>query len=165
MQSIGNHSYLARALRFKLRAARRMADLMRVLVVEDNSALATIIGIALEETGYEIRTARNGDEGYSAYLVFKPDVIVTDICMPGKDGLEMMKQIRVHHPCMRTIYITAQVDRFRLRLEQEKKDYPVTVLEKPFSRTDLANLISAKIGTNLKPPTAKERPTRSSNRS
>lgn len=116
---------------------------MKVLVVEDDSSLATIIQIALEEDGYQVRTARDGNEGYLSFLLFRPDVVVTDICMPFKDGFEMIAQIRAHHPHIKTIYLTAQADRYRTRLEKENRDYSVRVLEKPFSWAELARHIAA----------------------
>ncbi|MGH7847580.1 MAG: response regulator transcription factor [Candidatus Binatia bacterium] len=116
---------------------------MKVLVVEDDSSLATIIQIALEENGYQVRTARDGNEGYLTFLLFRPDVVVTDICMPFKDGFELMAQIHAHHPQVKTIYLTAQADQYRTRLEKENRDYSVRVLEKPFSRAELARHIAA----------------------
>jgi DNA-binding response OmpR family regulator len=116
---------------------------MKVLVVEDDSSLATIIQMALEENGYQVRTARDGNEGYLTFLLFRPDVVVTDICMPFKDGFEMMNQIRAHYPHIKTIYLTAQADQYRTRLEKENREYSVRVLEKPFLRAELARHIAA----------------------
>lgn len=115
---------------------------MKVLVVEDDASLATIIQIALEANGYEVRTARDANEGYLTFLMFQSDVVVTDICMPFKDGLQMMAEIRMHQPHIKTIYVTAQGDQYRLQLEREKTEYPVKVLEKPFSWAELANHIA-----------------------
>jgi two-component system alkaline phosphatase synthesis response regulator PhoP len=116
---------------------------MKVLVVEDDTSLATIIRFALEESGYEVRTARDANEGYCKFLMLEPEVVVTDICMPCKDGLEMIAEIRAHQPHVKTVYVTAQADQYRLRLEKEQADYPVTVLEKPFSSAELARQIAA----------------------
>jgi CheY-like chemotaxis protein len=69
---------------------------MKVLVVDDNRLLATTIQEILEDDGLEVMSAGDGIDGYSAYLSFQPDMIITDIQMPRKTGLEMMKHDQDH---------------------------------------------------------------------
>ena len=115
---------------------------MRILIVDDNQELASAIEIMLEDEGYEIKLARDGEEGYWAYLEFKPDLVVTDIHMPGENGLELMGHIRTHNPLVRAIYMSGDLDNFLSPLEEEKKRYPVSYLEKPFSKNELMGLVS-----------------------
>jgi CheY-like chemotaxis protein len=96
----------------------------------------------LEDEGYQVRSAKDGHEGYLSYLLFKPDLVLTDIQMPEKNGLELMTHIRSHNPMVRTIYMSADLGRFRCQLEEERNKYPVTLLEKPFSRVELMRLLS-----------------------
>jgi len=55
---------------------------------------------------YRVKTARNSKEGYRVSLHFKPDIILTDIRMPGKNGFEMVRAIRIHNPSIRVILYT-----------------------------------------------------------
>ena len=110
---------------------------MKVLVVDDNRFLANTIQEILEEDGLEVMYAKDGLDGYWAYLDFRPDVIITDIQMPRKNGLEMMRRIRVHNPAVRTIYMSGNMDSFHTFLTEEKKQYPVSYFEKPFSMETL----------------------------
>lgn len=96
----------------------------------------------LEEEDYEVRLARDGNDGYLAYLLFKPDLVMTDIQMPERNGLKLMEIIRMHNPEVKTIYISADLSRFSTLLEEEKTRYGVRFLEKPFSRTELLKLVS-----------------------
>ena len=64
-----------------------------------------MIQMCLEIGGYQVATARDGEDGYLAYLLFKPDLVITDIQMPKKDGLELVRNIRAHNPNVRTIYM------------------------------------------------------------
>jgi DNA-binding response OmpR family regulator len=114
----------------------------RVLVVEDNEGLAFIIQIVLEAQGYQVRTARDGGDGYLAYLLFMPDLVITDIQMPKVNGLEMMRAIRMHDPKVRTIYLSGELSRFRSLLEDEQKMYSIDLLRKPFSSIELIRLVS-----------------------
>jgi CheY-like chemotaxis protein len=115
---------------------------MKILIVDDNQDLAFLIKWMLEEEGYEVRSAVNGTDGYSAYLLFNPDLVLTDIQMPEKNGLELMKEIRCHNPGVRTIYMSGDLSQYEPPLEEEKEKYHVGVLEKPFSRHELISLLS-----------------------
>ena len=113
----------------------------KVLVVDDNLVLASIIQEMLEEDGLEVRSAHDGVDGYLAYLLFKPDVVITDIQMPRENGLEMMGHIRAHDPMIKTIYMSADIDPYRPLLTEEKRKYPVSFFEKPFSIESLKRLV------------------------
>ncbi len=115
---------------------------MKVLVVDDGERLTFLVRKILEAEGHRVWTAKDGRDGYLTYLIFRPDVIIADIQMPKKNGLEMMKEIRGHNPNVRTIYIGGELSRFRSLLEEEKKRYGVRLLQKPFSRDELIRLLS-----------------------
>jgi CheY-like chemotaxis protein len=117
---------------------------MKVLVVDDNEALADVIQCTLEDNGLEVISAKDGLDGYDAYVRFEPDLVITDINMPRANGLEMMEHIRAHNPMVKTIYMSADIDAFRPSLERERGRYSVNVFEKPFSLTALTNLVLAK---------------------
>ncbi len=115
---------------------------MKILVVDDNSDFIALLKIMLENEGFDVRLANNGEDGYSAYLRFEPDVVVTDIQMPIKTGIELIGLIRSHNPNVRTIYMSAELTAFQSFLEEEQEKYGVSVLQKPFSRTELMKSIS-----------------------
>jgi DNA-binding NtrC family response regulator len=116
---------------------------MKILVVDDNEFLASTIQAILEREGAEVMSAKDGIDGYSAYLDFKPDVVITDIQMPRKNGLEMMEHIRVHDPMIKTIYMSGDIHSFLPSLKEEKKRYPVSFFEKPFRLESLMTAVSA----------------------
>jgi CheY-like chemotaxis protein len=115
---------------------------MKILIVDDNQDLAFLIKWMLEDEGYEVRSAKNGTDGYLTYLLFNPDLVLTDIQMPEKNGLELIREIRCHNPGVRTIYMSGDISQYGLPLEEEKEKYHAGVLEKPFSRNDLISLLS-----------------------
>lgn len=114
----------------------------KILVVEDNEGLAFIIQMILEAQGHQVRTARDGRDGYLTYLLFTPDLVITDIQMPEVNGLEMIRTIRMHDPKVRTIYLSGELCRFRSPLEDEQKAYGINFLRKPFSGIELIRLVS-----------------------
>ncbi len=104
--------------------------------------LTSILQEMLEEEGYEIRSAGDGRDGYFVYLFFSPDVVLTDLLMPERNGLELMKHIRRHNPKVKTIYMSGDFGRFSALLAEETKRFPVSFLEKPFSKEELMKLLS-----------------------
>lgn len=66
----------------------------RILIAEDDAGLRMLYGDELEEEGYEVFSARDGEEGIRRYELERPDLVVLDIVMPVMDGIETLKRIR-----------------------------------------------------------------------
>jgi DNA-binding response OmpR family regulator len=66
----------------------------RVLVVEDEADIRRLISIKLKGAGYEVTTANDGEEGLAAAVRDKPDLLVSDVMMPKKDGYTMVREVR-----------------------------------------------------------------------
>ena len=113
----------------------------KILIVDDNIYLSHLLQIMLGEEGYEVDTARYAQEGYSAFLLKRPDVILTDIHMPGGSGLEMMKQIRRHDPEVRAVYMSGDWERLQSAMEEEKTKPFVKSLRKPFFQKELMRVL------------------------
>jgi len=114
---------------------------MKVLIVDDNEALASAIQMMLEDEGFDVKLAKDGNKGYWVYLDFTPDLVITDIQMPGENGFELMEHIRTHNPAVKTIYMSGDLESYLSPLEEEKRRYPVSLLEKPFSKEELMGLL------------------------
>lgn len=67
----------------------------KILVVEDNVDSRDILAKLLRMSGFEVVSASDGMSGYAAALMEVPDLIITDINMPGMDGIELLKKIRL----------------------------------------------------------------------
>jgi CheY-like chemotaxis protein len=66
----------------------------KILVIEDDDVARELMRMALEARGHEVSVAENGVAGYDAALFTKPDLIVTDIRMPGADGVHVVRRVR-----------------------------------------------------------------------
>jgi CheY-like chemotaxis protein len=67
---------------------------LKILLVEDDDDLRALYGYMLASAGYKVMAARNGLEALAEIQVNRPDVIVTDIIMPGLSGLELIVAVR-----------------------------------------------------------------------
>ena len=115
---------------------------MKVLVVDDNRDMSTVIRAMMENKNHRVMTAEDGENGYSAYLQFKPDLVLTDIQMPRKNGFELMTKIRRHNPSVMAIYMTGDPGRFSLKLKEEQNRHQVDFICKPFSIAELSIMLS-----------------------
>jgi YesN/AraC family two-component response regulator len=66
----------------------------KILIVDDETLIREGLKITLELEGYEVEIAEDGREAVRIVEIFKPDVIVTDIIMPEKDGIELILELR-----------------------------------------------------------------------
>jgi DNA-binding response OmpR family regulator len=66
----------------------------KILVIEDDDVMRELMQMTLEQNGYEVVTAADGVRGYDAALFLKPDLIITDIRMPGADGIHVVRRVR-----------------------------------------------------------------------
>jgi CheY-like chemotaxis protein len=65
-----------------------------ILVIEDDDVMRELMQLSLLRSGYEVTVAEDGVRGYDTALFLKPDLIVTDIQMPGADGIHVVRRVR-----------------------------------------------------------------------
>jgi DNA-binding response OmpR family regulator len=78
----------------------------KILVLDDEPAILLMIKKMLEKEGHEVDLALNGREGMELFEKNKPDLVITDIIMPEKEGLETILELRKKHPELKIIAIS-----------------------------------------------------------
>lgn len=84
------------------------AEVMRILVIEDNLDLRDYLRLALETQGYEVLTARNGQEALGYLNGHRVDVVLTDLFMPEMDGIETIATLRKTFPDVRVVAMSGR---------------------------------------------------------
>jgi len=114
----------------------------RVLVVDDDAALAEMLTIVLRTEGFESRVCSSGDRALAAFRDFRPELVLLDLMLPGKDGIDVCKQIRGESG-VPIVMLTAKSDTVDvvLGLESGADDYVV----KPFKPKELVARIRARV--------------------
>lgn len=89
-------------------------DPIEVLLVDDEADYAETMAFWLKAKGYGVTTASNGEEALSWLKVKIPRIVFLDILMPGMDGIETLQKIRVDHPNLPVIMVTAYASEERM---------------------------------------------------
>jgi len=114
----------------------------RVLVVDDDAALAEMLTIVLRNEGFDSRVCATGDRALAQFREYHPDVVLLDLMLPGKDGIDVCKEIRAESGTP-IVMLTAKSDTVDvvLGLESGADDYVV----KPFKPKELVARIRARV--------------------
>src|SRR2546430_15912355 len=114
----------------------------RILVVDDEQSIRTIVEYALKEAGFEVVPAARGDDALKAIEREPIGLGVLDVMLPGTDGLEVCRRIRADHPTP-IIMLSARGEELDkvLGLELGADDY----VTKPFSPRELVSRVKANL--------------------
>jgi two-component system NtrC family response regulator len=107
----------------------------RILVIDDDASLRRVLEYNLQEAGYLVLTAASGEEGLSLFSEETPALVITDMKMPGMDGMQVLKTIKERSPETLVIMITAfgTIDVAVDAMKAGAYDY----ITKPFNRDEL----------------------------
>jgi CheY-like chemotaxis protein len=115
----------------------------KILIVDDEPSLREIVRLMLERAGYQVIEAEEGAGALMRYSEHRPDLVVTDILMPGRDGLEALREIREMDPGARIIVMSGGGENANTSfLELAEKLGAVASLEKPFTAADLLAVVA-----------------------
>jgi two-component system OmpR family response regulator len=114
----------------------------KILVVDDERAIASTLAIILEYRGYEAATAFSGEEAVQRACSFQPDCIVSDIIMGPMNGIEAAVEILAAIPQCRVLFISGNAGYGDLLEEARAKGFNFEVLQKPVPPPDLLAKIS-----------------------
>jgi two-component system response regulator MtrA len=125
---------------------------LRILVIEDDQSIAEIVGILLRAEGFEVSYCADGNQAMNAFQVVNPDLVLLDLMLPGRDGVEICRAIR-DTSGVPIVMLTARSDSSDVvtGLEAGADDYVV----KPIKNEELIARIRARL-RNIEDPGANE---------
>lgn len=110
-------------------------DKIKILLVDDEPGIRNVLKITLEAAGYEICLAGDGEEGLAVFTTENPDIVISDIKMPGIDGIGLLRQIKAINPETEVIMITGHGD--MALAVQSLKHEAADFITKPIDSNDL----------------------------
>jgi CheY-like chemotaxis protein len=110
---------------------------LRVLVVDDEEIVADSLARILNEKGFAARAAYSGEEALESASALQPDALVSDVIMPGINGVELAMQISRQFPSCRIVLFSALAVMSNLLKAAGAENYGFTLLPKPLHPDDL----------------------------
>lgn len=120
-----------------------MSEAKRILVVDDDAAVATMLSRALSRHGFKIDTARTGDEALAKAAETRYDAAVLDLVMPGRDGADLSAALQAKTPGLTVAFLTGYA---RSPLIDAAKKAGRTVFGKPVVVQELVDFLRAELG-------------------
>ena len=112
----------------------------RILVAEDDPHILRVMCLWLSRQGHEVLEARNGLSAWELVQQHRPEILITDINMPGMDGLGLLEKLKGYAHAPRGIVVLTNRWDHR-EIGQSLAEWGVRVVPKPFSPSKLAELI------------------------
>lgn len=116
-----------------------------VLVVDDESAIRALLREVLSRDGYEVMEACDGRDALRKCQVTTPDLVITDLCMPEREGLETIQALRKSFPEMRLIAISGMAGHMTL-LRAARLLGASACLQKPLDLTEMSRTVRSLLG-------------------
>jgi DNA-binding NtrC family response regulator len=116
----------------------------KVLIVDDERGMAKVIAATASGLGCETQEVSDARLATAAFIEFRPDLLVLDLVMPGKDGLDVLNEVLVVDPSVRLVLISGHGDGY-LRLGEAltrfHRDGGAEILRKPFRAEALRDVL------------------------
>jgi DNA-binding NtrC family response regulator len=119
----------------------------RIIVIDDQEPIRRIVRRALENDGHQVLEASDGELGMALLEREPADVVITDIFMPGMDGIQTLREIRKRFPAIKVIAISGGDSTGLLDLRRDAELLgAMKSLQKPFNAREIVELVRSVLG-------------------
>ncbi len=119
-----------------------VGDARRIMLVDDDDGTRRALARLLQKAGYRVTEARNGEEAVRLWRNLDGDLVILDMFMPEKDGIETMVELRAHTPRVRIIALSGGGAKGRLDILEDAKLLGADLaIQKPFDPAELLSMI------------------------
>lgn len=115
----------------------------RVLVVDDEHLIADTLALIVSHSGHEALAVYSGREAIETAVGFNPQILISDVLMPGLDGIELAKHFVTHHQHCRVLLISGRAERTRVTHSLASQENSVQFLPKPILPQTVLAFIAA----------------------
>jgi len=113
----------------------------RILVIDDDPELLDVLSHVLSQAGYQVATAADGRQASALYRSHTPDIVITDIYMPDRDGLEALMELRRDFPRVKVIAMSGGISNQEM-LQVASALGASRTLAKPFEPAELLSAVA-----------------------
>ncbi|MEC9094180.1 MAG: response regulator [Planctomycetota bacterium] len=127
-----------------------MNDLPKILVAEDDTALNGILQFTLQRAGFQVVSAKNGQEAAKAAKQTEFDVIISDQQMPRMTGIELLSFVRMQTENSAVPFVLLTAKAFEVDVDRLETEFGVAeVIKKPFSPTAVVKIVNSLLVTGI----------------
>jgi two-component system chemotaxis response regulator CheY len=121
----------------------------RILVVDDVDVVRLVISKILKRAGHSIEEANSGDQALVRVTAHAPDAVVTDLWMPGSDGLSLIRALRADFPAVAIVAMTGGSPQYsqEASLDHARRVGVVQILMKPIDKDELVDAVARALRT------------------
>jgi CheY-like chemotaxis protein len=141
--SLATASHLERAVRMPMHRNSR-----RILIVDDEIAIADTLALIFKTQHYEARTAYSAEEAIDILAEWRPDLTVLDVILPGMNGIDLAVVIKANYPACHVILFSGHANTGMLLEEAGRKGHQFEVLAKPVHPSVMLERASALLGSS-----------------
>jgi DNA-binding NtrC family response regulator len=124
---------------------RERAKAKKLLVIDDQTGITKVVELIARQLGLNARSLNNSSEATDAFIAFMPDVVMLDMIMPEKDGIDVLNEILLTGIPVKVVLTSGFSDSY-LRLAEGVANFHanknVSILRKPFRRDELVSLLT-----------------------
>ena len=114
---------------------------MKLLIVDDSAFMRNMIKNILKSGNHEIREAANADEAIKVYQEFKPNIVFLDIILPGKNGVEILKEIKGIDNSAKVVMCTSVGGQQKI-IDEAVQSGAADIITKPFKEEDISKIVT-----------------------
>jgi len=116
----------------------------KIIIIDDDAQMRRMVGRILTGAGHDVREAENGCDGLAAIRAQKPDLVITDVLMPEKDGIETIRELRTADGKIPILVFSGggQISNKAMFLDMAKEFGASASLEKPFRAAELLETVA-----------------------
>ena len=119
----------------------------RIIVIDDQEPIRRVVRRALEKEGHEVLEASDGELGIALLEREAADLVITDIFMPGMDGIQTLREIRKRFPAIKVIAMSGGDSTGLLDLRQDAELLgALKSIQKPFNAREIVELVRGVLG-------------------
>lgn len=115
----------------------------RILIVDDEPHIVRVVALKMQNAGFEVETAADGEEAYETAIEFLPQIIITDFTMPFMTGLDLAIKLKRDERTATIPVVMLTARGYGLSREDLEKTNIKTVMSKPFGPRDLLATVNA----------------------
>ena len=126
--------------------------MLRILVIDDEALIRSTVVTILEREGFSVEVASDGAAGIDMFHKNPPDLVITDIFMPDRDGITIIRELKRSHPRTKIIAMTGGGPTRMMEVSSAATFFGADqILLKPFERESLLAAVNAVLGTPSPP--------------